>query len=480
MRRSYIRHRWISLSLLVAALAAPAAQAQTIDPVVAMHDHFDKGQAAYEQRNYTLAATEFRAAYEAQPRASLLFNEAVCYEKIKNYSKAASLFKEYLDKSPTAKDRKDTEKRIATREAAVKSPSGGPAPVLPPVSVRGFVNIESKPPGATVYLDDRKNEPLGTTPWNGALDGKHKLIIVAQGYKDEERDINPDPSHISDFVFSLSQQHYLGWVEVRSNVAAADVYMDGRDAGSVGRTPYLANVTPGKHTIIVTKEGFTEGVKDVNIVAGEVHKFDFPLEKAPIGFIHVGGTSIEGAIVKLDGKVVCQAAPCRFQSPDGEHTVNVEKPGLKTYSRKMTIVRATETELSVKLVVAEGKTDVIWKYAFAAAFITGGIVLGLQANSTYNDIDNDIKKGTPPLAPDDDRFTKGKIFSYAADGCFLIGAITAVVGTISLFSEHGPPSVGSAESRDLGTMGTSQNLLIPTIRPTVSPGYAGVTAEVRW
>ena len=47
MRRSYFRHRWISLSLLLSALAAPA-QAQAVDPVVQMHDHFDKGQAAYE------------------------------------------------------------------------------------------------------------------------------------------------------------------------------------------------------------------------------------------------------------------------------------------------------------------------------------------------------------------------------------------------------------------------------------------------
>ena len=85
----------------------------------------------------------------------------------------------------------------------------------------------------------------------------------------------------------------------------------------------------------------------------------------------------------------------------------------------------------------------------------------------------------PPISPDDDRFLKGKIFSYAADGCFLIGAITAVVGTISLFSEHGPPSVGSAESRELGTMASGLNL-IPTITPQVGPGYAGLSAEVRW
>ncbi len=485
MRRSYRLVSWLSLSLCAAALAATPAQAQAVDPVVQMHEHFDKGQAAYEQRKYELAASEFHAAYEAKPSASLLFNEAVCYEKMKNYPKAAQLFRNYLEKSPQAKDRKDTEKRIAALEGEVQRqtnpnarPTGPTLASLGEVKARGFVNIESKPPGATIYLDDRKSEPLGSTPWNGSLEGHHKLIIVAQGYKDEEKDLTSDPTRITDVYVALSQQHYLGWLEVRSNVAAADVYMDGKEAGAVGKTPYLANVTPGKHTLIVTKEGFTEISKDVNIVAGEVHKFEVTLEKAPIGFIHIGGTSIEGAIVKLDGKVVCAAAPCRFQSPDGQHRLDVEKPGLKTYTRQMTVIKATETELSVKLMPTEGKTDVIWKYAFAAAFITGGIVLGLQANSTYDEINSDIAKGMPPVAPDDSRFTKGKIFSYAADGCFLIGGITAIVETISLLSEHGPPSIGSAESRDLGSTGSSS--LVPRLTPQVAPGYAGLTAEVRW
>jgi hypothetical protein len=449
-------------------LAAPAlALAQPVDPVVAMHEHFDKGQEHYEHKRFDLAASEFRAAFEAKPSASLLYNEAVCYEKLNKFAQAAALFKEYLDKAPQARDRAATEKRIAVLEGKGKPTE------LPPVEARGFVAIETKPAGATVYLDDRKSEPLGQTPWNGPLTGNHKVFIVAAGYKDAEKEFTADPSRIRDVYIELSQQHYLGWLEVRSNVAAADVYMDGTDPTAiVGKTPYQANVTPGPHAILVGREGFTIDKKQVTIVAGEVHKLDFALDKAPIGFVHVGGTSIEGAIVKLDGKVVCAQAPCRFQSPDGDHDVRVEKPGLKSYVRRMTVVRATETELSVKLMPEESKTDVIWKYAFAAAFIGGGVALGLQANSLHDDLQRDIDKGMPPLAPDDDRFLKGKIYAYAADACFLIGAVTAVVGTVSLLSEHGPPSLGSAEAHDLGKM--------VDLAPQVGPGYAGLAAAVRW
>lgn len=487
MRRSA---RTVPLSLLslgFLTLVPRVSQAQPVDPVVEMREHFDKGQTAYAERKYELAAREFHAAYEAKNSAPLLFDEAVCYEKMKDYQKAVSLFKEYLNKQPQAKDRQDTESRIKSLEAAIAR-SANPAAKVDPnvvpiekqkeVEAHGFILIESKPAGATVYLDDKKNAPLGPTPWSGSIDGNHTLITVSPGYKEDQTQVNANPKQFTHVVISLSQQHFLSWLEVRSNVAGADVYLDDKAAGAVGRTPFMGNITPGTHTIIVSKEGFTEDSKKVDMVAGEPYKIDLTLDKGHYGYIHISGTSIEGAIVKLDGKIACQPAPCRFQSPDGEHQITIEKPGLKTFSRKMTIIRATETELSVKLMPDEGHSDVIWKYAFAGVFIGGGIVLGLQANSVHDEIQNDINRGMPPVAPDDSRFTKGKIFSYAADACFLIGGVTAIVATISLFSEKGPPSVGSAESRELGTM--SSGLHMPLIVPQVGPGYAGAAMEVRW
>ena len=100
MRRSLTHFRLSLFSLAFLALAPRAVHAQPVDPVVEMREHFDKGQSYYAEKKYELAAAEFRAAYEAKPSASLLFDEAVCYEKMKNYSKAVTLFKEYLNTQP--------------------------------------------------------------------------------------------------------------------------------------------------------------------------------------------------------------------------------------------------------------------------------------------------------------------------------------------------------------------------------------------
>jgi PEGA domain len=468
----------LSLGFLV-ALERPSP-AQAVDPVVEMREHFDKGQTAYQNKNFELAAREFHAAYEAKPSAPLLYDEAVCYEKMKDYRKAVDLYRQYLVKQPEAKDRAATEERIKTLEATLtQKPGTQVAPPPPPADPHGFVLVETQPPGAIVYLDNLKDAPLGPSPWSGPIEGRHKIIVQAPGYKQVETDIVGDPKVAVRQLIVLAEKGNLAWVEVRANVAGADIFLDDKTAGAINRTPFMGNVTPGEHTVYVSKLGFTEETKKITLVGGEVYKLDFTLDKGHYGVIHVSGTSIEGAVVRLDGKIACQPAPCQFQSPDGEHSISVEKQGLKTYSRKMNVQRASETELSVKLMPDEGHSDVWWKYGFAAAFIGGGVVLGLQANSTYDDINNDIQKGMPPIGPNDDRFTRGKVFTYAADACFVIGGITAIVGTISLLSEKGPPSVGSAETRELGAMRPSSSL-IPKFEPQLGPGYAGATMEVRW
>jgi tetratricopeptide (TPR) repeat protein len=467
---------------------APAAGAADDAATEAMRERFEKGQDYYEQRKYEAAASEFRAAYEIKPAASLLYNEAVCYEKLRDFNKAANLFRRYLSDSPNARDRKAVETRIAALEQEAKARkdprekrTGPTIESLGSAEVRGVFLIESKPAGATIYLDDKNQPPLGTTPWNGTIDGEHTVIVVAKGFKDEKKAVRGKPNSVNTLYIALSQEHYLGWLEVRANVAAADVYIDGKEAGAAGKTPFMGNITPGKHTIIVTKEGFTEEVKEMEIAAGEPHKIEAMLEKAPIGFIQVGGSTVEGARVLVDGKVVCEAAPCRFQSPSGERNIVVEKKGLKPYKRKLNVPKASETALSVKLAPQQPRTDLIWKFGFAAAFIGGGIFLGLQANSIQSEIEDEIAAGNPPLGPDDDRFTKGKIYAIAADGLFVVGTVTAAFAVISMFSEKGAPSTGFvSDTRDLAQSPLIDRRPKAIIAPAIGPNYAGVAAEVRW
>lgn len=493
-RESFFRSRFWAVVAVVfgAATLAPAVATAQAPPAGAasgdtekMRERFEKGQDFYEQKKYEAAAAEFRAAFEIKPAATLLFNEAVCYEKLKDFNKAASLFRRYIAASPNARDKKAVESRIANLEGASAGRKEARENLeKEKIEARGVFLIESTPPGATVYLDDKNQPPLGTTPWNGTIDGEHTVIVVAKGYKDTKTPVRGKPNSVNTVFIGLSQEHYLAWLEVRANVPGAEVYIDGKEAGSVGHTPYMGNITPGKHTLIITKEGFTEEVKQMDFTAGEPHKVDATLDKAPIGFIQIGGATVEGAKVLLDGKEVCATAPCRFQSPSGEHKISVEKKGQKTFNRTMNIGKATETALSVKLAPKQSRTDLIWKFGFAAVFIGGGIFCGLQASGLKSDIQDDIDKGMPPLAPDDDRFTTGKIWAIAADGLFVVGGLTAVFAVVSMFSEKGAPSSGFvSDSRDLAGNPLIERPPVARglkVEPVIGPSFAGLAAEVRW
>src|SRR5262245_35808939 len=92
--------------------ASSAALAQPRDPYKA---HMENGIKLFQDRNYSAALIEFRAAYEAHPKASPLLNMALCYKAQFNYPKAIQTLekalKEHAD-SMDANDKKAAEDAI--------------------------------------------------------------------------------------------------------------------------------------------------------------------------------------------------------------------------------------------------------------------------------------------------------------------------------------------------------------------------------
>jgi tetratricopeptide (TPR) repeat protein len=454
-----MRLRPILLILFVFGLLATQATAQEGGDggIQLAREHFERGLDAFEKGDFEAAANEFRAAYAARPASAFIFNEAVSYERLDQRDRAAQLFKRYLEVSPGAKDRAAVEKRIA------RLGQGGTVTPQEEKSVRGVVIVETTPPGATIYLDSKSNEPLGKSPWNGSIVGKHTFIIVAPGYRDARQEVNVKPGTYSNLYIALSQDDYLGWLEVRSNVPSADVFIDDEEGGAVGRTPFMGNLVPGKHVVTVTRPGYTTDRKEIEITAGEAHRVDARIEPAAIGFVQVSGPDLDGATVTVDGKRVCTRVPCRFQTAAGPHRVSVSKKGRKTYSRSVPVERATESDLNVNLAPSRSRTGAILKLGVAAAFVGGGTFMTLRASSMQKDIDAD------PAATDEDKRNQ-KIFRYTGLGLFAAGGIAAVVAIVDLASDKGPKSRGTLESRDLGI----------SITPDLGPGYRGVAAALRF
>jgi len=500
-------------SLVVVADARAADQATPDKDLQSAKDAFESAQVAFVRGDYPDAAEKFLAAYQQKPFAAFLFNVAVSYEKAKQLEKAKLYFEKYLEKDPNATDAAQVKLRLdvlnkllappppppaapppppATPPAAPPAgeappagtppaetpPAGAPPaetppaaappaalppvmPVLPEIDTKGLVVIDSKPQGATIYLNDKKNGPFGKTPWQGSLESKPvRLLLESKGWKPEERAISPRSDKLIDVYIALSEEHYLGWVEITSSVPGADVFIDRKEIGAIGRTPFTGHLKPGKHTIFLEKFGFDPTEQTIDVAPGTATQHHINLKPSEKGWVSVTGRSTSGGKLKIDDKVVC-TTPCRADVVPGKHTVLVEKDGKEDFETKLEIARGMETSVEVQMSARPPKTRAISTAVVALVLIGGGAYVGHLAQATKSDIQNDINNGVL-VDNDDSRFMRGKIEAIGADVLYGLGAIVAVTAVFGLF-EHGPDSTAVTDQKQV------------SFAPTLGPNGGGLS-----
>ncbi len=482
------------VGMVICALAMiRPAHGQPADALKKAQASFDKAQLDYLQGKYDEAAQGFIDAFAARQFPQFLYNAGASYhmkgKKASDpdaYQKAVDAYHQYLDKDPQAPDKAKVEKAIGVLEAEIKrlkeqrgaatgnaagTAAGSAAPPTTPsqeveqlgdAKPRGLVVVESDPSNATIYLDDKRKGPFATTPWSGSLEGDHKIIIEKRGYTVVERPVSADPTKLFVLSAAMSQQSFLGWVEITSNVPGADIFIDDKSVGAVGRTPLSQNIKPGKHTFWISADGYDEYRQEVEVIPNETHTIKAQLKGSPVGKLNVTGLGIEDATIFVDGKVLCERGPCLKSLQQGEHTVTVTRPDTKPYTKRITIQARTETQLRITLAPTPSRSDAIVAYVLAAGFGGGGIVLGLQANKYRDDLRKEIAAGNPPVDSNDPRFTRGKIFAIAADAAYAVAGITALTAVYYTFRDKGAPSTGLIDVRALA------------LRPELGPGYAGL------
>jgi hypothetical protein len=480
--------------MAICALAIQPAHAQPADALKKAQAAFDQAQLSYLQGKYDEAAQGFIDAYAARAFPQFLYNVGASFHmKGKTasdpeaYQKAVDAYRKYLTEEPKATDKPKVEKAIGVLEAEIARLKAAPPPATDPaappatpaapsqevqqlgdVKVRGLFVIESDPSNATIYLDDKRKGAFATTPWSGTLEGDHKVLIEKRGYTVIEKTISADPTKLFVLSASMSQQSFLGWVEISSNVPGADIYIDDKSVGAIGRTPLSQNLKPGKHTFWISTDGYDEYKQEIDVIANEVTPIKATLKGSPVGKLNVTGLGIEDATISVDGKVLCERGPCLKSLQQGEHTITITRPDFKPYSRRIVIQAKTETQVRITLSPTPSRSDAVVAYILAAGFGGGGVFLGLKANSYRDDLKKEIAAGNPPPDSNDPRLTNGKIFAIAADAAFVVAGITALTAVYYTFREKGAPSTGLIDVRALA------------LRPEIGPGYAGLGMGVSW
>nr|MDA3863033.1 tetratricopeptide repeat protein [Deltaproteobacteria bacterium] len=147
-------------------LMATSTEAATPKEIKLAKSHYHAAKIYFDQEQYSKARQMFITAYRLSKKPELLFNVALCYEKIDKLSKAINFFQIYIKKVPGEK--KTILARIEKLKKKIKNTH---------VIINGGVV------GADVYVNSRKAGtiplagPYQVNPENGVV-----IKVISEGY----------------------------------------------------------------------------------------------------------------------------------------------------------------------------------------------------------------------------------------------------------------------------------------------------------
>lgn len=137
------------------------------------------------------------------------------------------------------------------------------------VPTTGTLRFESNPDGADVFIDGRFE---GTTPL-GARDyqpGTYRVTFERSGYSPERRSVTVERGESRTVSVRLSPR--LGSLRVNANVGGAQVFLDGREVGTIrsgSGVLELDSLEPGAYQLTVVAPGYETFVSTVSVRSGE-------------------------------------------------------------------------------------------------------------------------------------------------------------------------------------------------------------------
>jgi len=143
--------------VLAAALVGGRALAQlTPAQKQEMKQHYEKATRAYDVQKYAEAIEEYQKAYEIGGDPAMLFNIGQAYRLSDQLPEAVRFYRRYLQRSPSARNRDDVERKIAELDRTIEERRKAAAATKPPPLETPASSGSTKPPASTT--------PAATTP----------------------------------------------------------------------------------------------------------------------------------------------------------------------------------------------------------------------------------------------------------------------------------------------------------------------------
>ncbi len=227
------------------------------------------------------------------------------------------------------------------------------APAPAPV-VTSSLRVISNEPEVEIFVD---GEGKGRAPvtLTDIKPGEHIVGARKKAFKAQEQTVRVTAGESAIVSFRMEaappdRPHAA--LKVQSTTPNAEVFLDG---SSLGRAPVeRADLDPGKHYVVVHRDGFTDFKREVILV--ENQSVALVADLSATGALRILSTP-EGAEVRLDGELVGKTPVSRDAVPAGDHVVEFKLAGYFDHKETMKVDGGREKVFSVDMkVIPTGPT----------------------------------------------------------------------------------------------------------------------------
>lgn len=255
----------------------------------------ERGDAAFDGRRFVEALESYQAALKKRRDARLHYNIAQALSALARYPEALRSYQAFLAEAPAGML---NEAQQAALFGLLEELKGKIA----------RLDLTCDVPAARVLV---RGKMAGVTPLDGALvlnAGEARVEVLADGYEPFEATMKLEGGAVVPLSIRLKRVDFRGWLSVVSNVAGAEVYVDGVWRGVA---PLQLRVRQGTHVIAVKAEDHVEYGEVAAIAAGQRSEVKAQLERAPDYTLAYVGFGVAGVGVAA-GTVTGILAYSRF------------------------------------------------------------------------------------------------------------------------------------------------------------------------
>lgn len=327
--------RPLAIFLTLAAFTVWATAAKADDLADEADLHFQLGAEAYRAGQYRVALEHFLLSNRLVQNGNSAFNIGRTYERLNAFPEAYRAYTSALELEQSAESRAATQNQLDR--------------IRPKVAL---IQVDTDPPGATIYLDRKDLGPRGDAPRLLAVSpGEYRVIVEMPGFNAVQSNAHRVlAGHTARVTLNLSPLR--GIVKVEADPAVV-VALKGVETPLDCRPPCALSLPAGPQTIVLSKRGHVSEELEITVPAEQTVVLR-PVLQPLLGSLVVN-TDEAGARIEVDGTPI-GFSPNLTKLAVGHHVVTVSKPGYKRATAPVSVVADRETRLDLELIRSDQVT----------------------------------------------------------------------------------------------------------------------------